>query len=109
MTDMTVASTIAEQIGGLNRLARMTGCSGFVGSDDSLMFKLGSGSVCMVNGEKINKMVIRLTAMDTYEVKTFRVRGTAVVELETREVYAEDLMDTFERMTGMYLTFGRRK
>jgi hypothetical protein len=32
-----------------------------------------------------------------------------VDEVETRTVYAEDLMDTFEAMTGMYLTFSRRK
>lgn len=96
-TTMTVATTILEQLGG-GRFVAMTGSKNFVGSADALSFRIGSGAK---NG--INAARIVLTPADDYTVTFLRIRGTKVVEVETREgIYCDQLQDVFTTATGFY-------
>jgi hypothetical protein len=102
-TKQTVAVTIAKQLGGLNLLKLMAGCSNFLSSKEgqgTLTFKLGSGSPT-----KATHFKVTLTDMDDYTVTSYRIRGTDIRTLEVSEgIYCDNLIDVFERMTGFYLT-----
>ena len=95
-TDMTVAKTILEQLGG-RRFIVMTGSKNFVGSNDSLSFKVGS------NGSKVTHVRVTLTPADLYTVVFMNVRKFEVKELSKHEdVYNDQLQEIFTRETGMY-------
>lgn len=103
-----IAATIAQQLGGIGRLSTMCGARDFVAVEDGLRMKLGSGAT----GKKgmVTHLTVTLTPEDLYDVKTQRVRGGTVTDLETVEgIFADMLMNTFEAMTGMYLTFNARR
>lgn len=100
-TDLTVANTILEQLGGTGILKLMCGCSGFVGDTDSVSFKVGK------NAKGVIACRIQLLPSDTYKV-TFYGR-TYAVKSEHTDVYVDVLRELFERETGMYLTFVPRK
>lgn len=95
MSDMTVANTILDQLGG-KRFLVMTGAKNLVGDSDSLMFKLPR------NGKDgSNKWKITLTPMDVYHVETYFVRGTTFRKCsDFDDIYAENLVDLFERTSG---------
>jgi hypothetical protein len=94
---MQVAKTILEQLGG-NRFAMMTGAKNFVGSADSLSFKLPSNFA----KSGINFVRVTLDPSDTYTVKFLKIRGAKVTEIETREmVYCDTLQSTFKAVTGL--------
>jgi len=97
--DMTVATTILEQLGGRRFLA-MTGAKHLVGSADSLSFAL-PGKAGFVKGG-INGCRITLTPMDTYTVDYLRATrsGPQVIE-SCEDIYAEDLQACFTRVTGL--------
>ena len=61
MTDMTVARSILDQLGGA-RFVAMTGARDFVGSADSLTFKIG------VNPKRVSQVRVTLTSADLYSV-----------------------------------------
>lgn len=108
MSDMTVANTIATQLGGIGRLRTLCGAKQFIGSEDSLAIHLPPSST----KGRADRIVIRLNADDLYEVRTMKfVRRTLeCVTLETREgVFCDNLMDVFEDMTGLFLTFSARR
>jgi len=103
--DQTVALTILEQLGGA-RFRAMTGVSSLLADDSALSFKLPK------NQSQANKMKIRLTPADTYEVTTYQIslrtrrnrsgeNGCRVIDSQ-HDVYAEDLQAVFTRMTGLY-------
>jgi hypothetical protein len=97
MTNLTVANTILEQLGG-RRFIAMTGSKNFVGSQDKLTFSLAP------NKSKGNKMRITLTPADDYTVEVFKIRGTEVKPLASvHGVYADSLRSVFESLTGMYI------
>jgi hypothetical protein len=98
-----IAKTILIQLGG-PRFIAMTGARYFIAHPDgSLSFRLPLGYW--------NHVRITLTPMDVYTVAFQRVRRPkhgsipecrdALVE---REVYAEDLVPTVERVTGLRLS-----
>lgn len=94
---MQVAQTILQQLGG-NRFAVMTGAKNFVGSDDALSFALPSNFAR--NG--INRVRVTLQPSDTYTVTFFKIRGTKVAEIATRDdVYADSLQTVFKHVTGL--------
>jgi hypothetical protein len=96
---METATTILEQLGG-SRFVAMTGSKNFVGSSDSLSFKVGS------NAKKVTHCRIQLMPSDTYTVTFLKIRGTKVETLATDEnVYAEDLEAIFTAGTGLYTRF----
>ena len=107
---MTIAQTIAQQIGGLNRLVVMTGAKQFVALSEvdeqlgGLKFKVGRGA-----NNAINTVIIKLMANDTYTVEGWTIRGVkATRKVEVSDVYCDNLMDVFENITGFYLTLNAR-
>lgn len=102
-TDMTVANTILQQLGG-RMFTMMTGSKNFIGGSNSLTFKVGS------NGSKVTHVRITLTPADVYTVEFMNVRGMKVTTLSTHEdVYCDQLQELFTRETGMYTSLGARR
>lgn len=99
----TVAATILAQMGGIGRIRAMTGARNFLSysaAADSehgrglgaVSFQYGRGKVCRIT----------LDPSDTYSVEFGTTRkgyGPVVAGL-----YAESLIPTFERATGLYLS-----
>jgi hypothetical protein len=102
MSNMQVAKTILEQLGG-GRFLVMTGAKNLVGSHDALTMKLPSN---LTKG-RITHLRVTLTAADDYTVETFRIRGAQPVVKAGRAdgVYCDMLQDTFLSMTGLYTRF----
>lgn len=101
MTDMTIAKTILEQLGG-NRFARFTGARNFVGSERGLSFKVpGTMTHCGINYVKIE-----LTPMDTYAVSFCKARKLDVRTIrEFADVHCDQLEGLFVRITGLVTRF----
>jgi hypothetical protein len=98
---MSVAEIILEQLGG-KRFIVMTGARNFVGSDNSLKFRLPNNAK-----DGINTVEITLEPSDTYKVRFLRVgdRRTnfRVTEKSVHEdIYNDVLVELFERKTGLY-------
>lgn len=97
-TDMTIANTILEQLGG-RRFALMTGARNFVGCENALMFSLPKAK------DGINRMKVILTGRDDYTVEAYRVTRKGFVAKGALEgIYADQLRGAFERMTGLYMS-----
>jgi hypothetical protein len=108
MTDLTVANTILEQLGG-PMFTRMTGAHNLAGDETSLRFSLHRGSAH--NG--INKVIVTLTPMDTYTVQFWNIRlgsksCSQRLVAEHEDVYCDMLQDVFEQATGLYTSLFRR-
>ncbi len=95
--DLSVPNTTLSQLGGKCFIA-MTGAKEFVGSADTLKFRVGS------NAKKITVVTVRLVAAtDTYTMTFYRGGGLNLKQVaEVSDVYAEDLCAVFEKHTGMY-------
>jgi hypothetical protein len=95
MSDMTVAQTILEQLGG-RRFIVMTGAKNFIGSHDHLSFRIGR------NCHAITHVKITLTPWDLYDMTFHRLRGTDLkLVTEYDGVYADDLQRLFTTATGL--------
>jgi hypothetical protein len=99
MTDMTVANTILEQLGG--RMFRiMTGAKDFVGDANSLKFKLPKAQ------KGIKYVRITLTPEDLYDVEFAKLKGLEWTVISKSEgVYVDMLRKLFETETGLYVRF----
>ncbi len=101
MTDMIVANTILEQLGG-RRFIAMTGAKNFVGEENALSFMIGR------NYRQINHVRIYLNALDLYEMTFSQVRKNRFNEVVYKQienftdVYFDQLQDLFTKATGMY-------
>lgn len=92
---LVVAETILAQLGG-NRFLVMTGAKDLLGDENSLGMRIGK------NSKGVNKVRVRLTPADLYDVEFFYVRGTAFRVVSSAEgIYAEDLRRVFEAHTGL--------
>lgn len=98
MTNLEVANTILAQLGG-GRFIAMTGSKDFVGSEDSLSFKLGRIS----NG--ISHVCITLDVNDTYRME-FRKWNAKRLDYKIVATYSNVYFDTlqfiFTQETGLY-------
>jgi hypothetical protein len=97
MTDMTVAKTILEQLGGPRFLA-MTGARNLTGDANSLTMKLS-----MIR----RHVKITLNPSDTYTVSVLRTRREHgmpfIIETKSESDVCNDaLQATFTRMTGLH-------
>ena len=92
-TNMNVATTILEQLGG-NRFCVMTGARQFVGSPNALRFRVPF--VCRDGSSIVN---VTLTPADDYTVETFSRRGT--LKSSVSGVYCDNLVSVFESITGL--------
>ena len=96
-TDMTVAKTILEQLGG-NKFRMMTGAKHFGVRDNSLSMRIGR------NSSNSNYLKITLNSMDLYDMKfcklTRKFEEKSVTEYNN--IYNDMLTDQFTAHTGMY-------
>lgn len=103
MTDMTVARTILQQLGG-NRFIAMTGAKDLVGSDDSLRMKLPSrGPAKTANG--CTHMSITLNGDDLYDVEFMKWNARKMemgVVSRHEGIYNDMLCSMFTAETGLY-------
>lgn len=98
-TNLTVAKTILEQLGGMGMLKMMIGAKDFAADDKSVTFKIGK------NAKAVRALRITLEPTDTYSVGIF---GNGwKLRKEINDVYVDVLRETLERETGMYLTLGK--
>jgi hypothetical protein len=104
--DKAIAGTILEQMGGLRRLALMTGAKDFMSIAHGVQFGLGRGAKA-----GIRKVRVILDADDTYTVEFYAGRSATSIRLikAIAGVYADALMDIFEAETGFYLTLAPRR
>jgi len=97
-TDMTVAKTILAQLGG-GKFIAMTGAKNFIGDENSLSFCLRSGMA--KNGS--NRVKITLDPCDTYTVQFAKYRALKLTPIsEHSDIYCDQLVELFERETGLY-------
>jgi hypothetical protein len=96
MTDMTVANTIRQQLGG-NRFCFMTGAKHWVGDDNSVSFQLPKAN------KGIKAVTIILNAHDYYDVLFFNRKNFNIVTIaEVTDVSCDDLQSVFTANTGLY-------
>ena len=97
MSDMRVAETILEQLGG-NKFCMMTGAKNLGGTENALSMRIGR------NSSNSNYLKITLNMMDLYDVKfsklTRKFEEKSVTEYN--DVFCDSLVEVFERHTGMY-------
>ncbi len=97
MSNLTVAKTILEQLGG-NKFRMMTGAKKLAGDENSLSMRIGR------NSSNSNYLKITLNSMDLYDMKfcklTRKFEEKSVTEYS--DVYNDMLTEVFEKHTGMY-------
>lgn len=100
MSDLTVANTILQQLGGQKRLAMMTGAKNFVGGENFVAFKIGTGAK-----DKINLVRVTLDPSDTYTVEFMRMWGANTPKVISKHdgIYNDMLGELFEKETGFFL------
>lgn len=94
---MPVAETILAQLGG-KKFIMMTGARNFVGSEDSLSFRLPG----TMTRNRINHVRITLDPSDTYSLTFSAIRKMkAKIVSEHSEVYSDNLCELFRDITGL--------
>jgi hypothetical protein len=94
----TIAKTILNQMGGINRISAMTGAFNFLEGKNEVRFKF-KGS------KKANHVRVQLDADDTYTVTFSKIRGLKFAEVaKFSGIYNDGLIDLFERTTELYLS-----
>ena len=97
MSNLKVAETILEQLGG-NHFRMMTGAKKLAGDENSLSMRIGR------NSSNSNYLKITLNSMDLYDMKFAKL--TRMGELksvkEYDNVYNDSIVEVFEKHTGMY-------
>jgi len=75
MTNLNVANTILDQLGG-RRFIVMTGSKSFAGDDNSLTFRIGR------NSGNWNAVKITLTPADDYTVSFYKFRKSSIIKVK---------------------------
>jgi hypothetical protein len=102
-TDMTVAKTILQQLGG-RRFTAMTGASSFSGGERMLSFRLPA----RITKHRAWGMMVTLQADDLYTLELLRMKDFEVEKVDVRtDVFVENLRETFTDMTGLDTSLGR--
>ena len=97
MSNMSVAKTILEQLGG-NKFRMMTGAKNFMSFAEGLVMKIGR------NSSNSNYLKITLNSMDLYDMEFVKVTkmGEKKSVTEYKNVYNDLMRGTFTAHTGMY-------
>ena len=97
MSNLKVAETILEQLGG-NQFRMMTGAKNFGGTEDSLSMRIGRIS------SNSNYLKIPLNSMDLYDMEFCKLTkmGEKKSVTEYKNVYNDLMRGTFTAHTGMY-------
>lgn len=91
-----IAATILEQLGG-RRFVAMTGAKNLVAIENGLAMQIGRNAKSVTH----IRIVLDLGA-DLYNVEALRCRGSTRKVVDTAEgLYADNLAETFEHMTGL--------
>jgi hypothetical protein len=100
-TDLTIARTIAQQIGNAAFFMMGTPKGSLVGSERSLSFPIKG---C----RKVSHISIALNHRDTYDIEFIQCRGGQRKVVETCEdIYFDSLHDVISRVTGLALQMPR--
>lgn len=100
---MEVAKEILRQLGD-RRFVVMTGANTFMGTANSLTFKLPNTKDFVKDG--INYVGIHLNAKDLYNVFYYRKWGKKVTLQDyALDIYNDMLVENFEKTTGLYTKF----
>lgn len=99
--DAATAQTILKQLGGANRLVAM------VGARDLMHDSKGSLSFKFPNRQRSKPNYVKISldrGSDTYTVEFGRTGKLSYKKIKTVDgIYADQLIDLFERTTGLYL------
>lgn len=93
MTNLQVAETIREQIGGA-KFAAMTGARNFTGTPNSLTFQIGRFAAL-----KVCYVSVTLEANDLYTMKFYNSKAEVIAEREM--INADALRTVFTSVTGL--------
>jgi len=100
-----IANTILDQMGGARKLKLFTGADKFIAYPNGVAFRWPSQQP-----SRGNMMKITLDPDDTYSVEFMHASKSGAKSVAKMDgVYAEDLMDIFEKQTGLFLTLNKRK
>ena len=100
-SDLYIANTILQQLGGSGRLNAFLGVTNFFPTPDSLGFRFKARGQ-----HKINLVTVRLMPSDTYTVTFHHVnKNGAKLVRSIDDVYCDELVDRIEKTTGLYLHF----
>lgn len=97
-----VAMTILEQMGGIRKLQAFTGAHSFVRGEVDVTFQWP-----MQARSKPNALKVTLTPADTYTLTFYRIAkgyDPPVVLSTFDDIYCDQLVEIFERETGLYLS-----
>ncbi len=101
MSDMTVANEILRQLGGRGRVGALLGVTQFAGDETSLRVKFKAQGM-----DGINCFKVTLDPSDTYTVEFFKTGRLDYTEKgKIEDVYCDNLVETIETRTGLYLHF----
>ena len=97
MSNLKVAETILEQLGG-NQFRMMTGAKHLAGDENSLSMRIGR------NSSNSNYLKITLNSMDLYDMEFCKLTkmGEKKSVTEYNNVYNDLMKGTFTAHTGMY-------
>ena len=101
--DKTIAQTIINQMGGGGKLQMMLGVTKFL-SLPSSSGQLGGLAFRFKGFKKANYLEVILCPDDTYTLKFSRYVMTQAIVKEFESVYCDQLIETFENFTGLYLS-----
>jgi hypothetical protein len=98
--DTSVADTIVAQLGPHNWLA-------FIGVKQLIKMPEGIKFIYTARGKLGNGCMIQLDrGRDTYDVTFYTIRGVEyTVHEKLEDVYCDQLVELFEKKTGLYLHF----
>lgn len=104
-----IAATIMEQLGGPRRLKMMIGAKNFIAMSASANVRGGlQFSLPAFGTPRVNKIVVKLNAMDLYDVEFYFLRGgKAKLVAEAKDVFCDNLKSVVEKNTGLYLSMGK--
>ena len=103
--DKAIAQTIINQMGGGRRLQMMVGVTTFVALPSS-SDQLGGLAFQFKGSRKANYLEVILCPDDTYTLKFCRygLKQKQSIVKEFESVYCDQLIETFENFTGLYLS-----
>lgn len=98
----SIPQTIVEQLGGAGTLKMMTGAKQFVGMPNGVQIHIPRSpkGVSIIKIELSGKDLYDITFYGNMDSKTF----TRKIKSTENDVYAEELRETVEQHTGLYLT-----
>lgn len=101
MSDMQIAETIIQQLGGAGRLRAMVGAYNFIAIKNGVSFR--------IKNQRANFIKITLNGKDLYDLEIGRIRGTTYkVVHEANDLYYDMLKPAIEKATGMYLSLFKK-